>query len=139
MEEGVLDKTTAKETPDGSKARALSVAALAEEKHAGNVTVIYIGALSSVADYIVVCDGSSDRQVKATADFIIDEMKGLDVRPIGVEGMETARWVLIDYGDVVVHVFHGPVREQYDIEGLWADAPRVLVEGEGDSAEKAGV
>ncbi len=134
-----MGKTTGKESPDGSKARALSAAAFADEKHAGNVTVIYIGALSSVADYIVVCDGASDRQVKATADFIIDEMKGMDARPLGVEGMETARWVLIDYGDVVVHVFHEPVRENFDIEGLWADAPRVPFEGVGSSAGKAGV
>lgn len=90
--------------------------------------VIEVGRLSSVAEYLVICSADSERQVKAITDNIEEGLKGLGVRPIGVEGVTEARWALIDYGDVVAHVFHSPVRDYYDIEGLWADAPRVDVE-----------
>ncbi len=78
-----------------------------------------------MADYIVLCSGSSDRQVRATANYVVDELKGLGHRPIGVEGLTNGRWVLVDYGDVIFHVFEEDVRRYYDIDGLWADAPRI--------------
>lgn len=111
-----------------SKKTALEIARLADEKLAERIVVIEIGRLSSVAEYLVICSAPSERQVKAIADNIEDGLKVHGVRPIGVEGVAEARWALIDYGDVVAHVFHGPVRDYYDIDGLWADAPRVDVD-----------
>ncbi len=81
--------------------------------------------MSSVADYVVIAAGSSERQVSALERHVVDEMKELNVRPFGIEGTDKHRWVLIDYVDVIVHIFHEPMREYFDIEGLWADAPRV--------------
>jgi ribosome-associated protein len=78
-----------------------------------------------VADYIVICGASSERQVRAIAEHVEKGLKDRGVRPIGTEGMDRGRWALLDYFDVVVHVFHAPVRDFYDIEGLWADAPRL--------------
>ena len=116
-----------------TKEIAISAARLASDKMAVNISVIEISALSSVADYLVLCSCSSDRQVAAMAEHIIDGLKKSGERPIGVEGREHARWVLIDYADVIVHVFHESEREYYDLDGLWADAPRIEPAIDGDA------
>lgn len=124
-----------------SEKKALDIVAIAAEKKAGHISVIRIGKLSSVAELIVVCSGESDKQTKAIARLIVDEMKkgDDDVRTLGIEGMDLGKWILLDYGDVVVHVFHEPLREYYDIEGLWADAPKLeLPEVGGESPGVAG-
>lgn len=81
--------------------------------------------LTSVADAFLICSGRSNRQVSAIADHIKVEMKKHGIRPLNVEGVRDGHWVLIDYGDVVIHVFYDPVRSFYDLEGLWSDAPRI--------------
>lgn len=86
---------------------------------------------SSVADYFLVMSGRSNRQVSAIAQAIEDFLRDRKIRPLGVEGMKEGQWVLMDYGDVVVHIFHDPVRSFYDIEGLWADAKRIQPPGQG--------
>lgn len=73
----------------------------------------------------MICSGESERQVKAIVGNAVDAMKEKGERPIGVEGNDAGRWVLVDYGDVVLHVFFESVRIYYDLEGLWADAPRL--------------
>ncbi|WP_027417703.1 ribosome silencing factor [Aneurinibacillus terranovensis] len=100
----------------------------AEEKKAQNVLMLDIQGLSVIADYFVVCHGNSETQVQAIVDSIKKEMdeKGVPVR--GREGYEDARWVLIDLGDVVVHVFHRDEREFYNIERLWKDARTIPVQ-----------
>ncbi|MBE9531917.1 MAG: ribosome silencing factor [Proteobacteria bacterium] len=108
-----------------SKDKALGLAKIIDSKGALNISVIYIGELSSVADYIVLASGASERQVRATAEFVVDEYKKADIRPLGVEGIGTNRWVLVDYGDVVLHVFLEELRGYYDMDGLWADAKRI--------------
>lgn len=85
--------------------------------------------LASYADYVVVCSGSSDRQVSALAQSIEKHMRQAGVKCVGVEGKDSGRWVLMDYGDVVVHIFYDPIRATYDIEGLWPEAPQVAIPG----------
>ena len=108
-----------------SREKALECARLADEKNALDISIIFIGGLSSIADYIVLSSGASQRQVRATAQHVIDELKGVGQRPLGVEGLAHSGWVLVDYGDVIFHAFEDDMRRYYDIDGLWADAPRI--------------
>lgn len=85
--------------------------------------------LVSYADFVVVCSGSSDRQVTAVSQAIEKQMLEAGVKCRGVEGRDAGRWVLMDFADVVVHVFLEPIRPMYDIEGLWREAPQVEVPG----------
>ncbi len=80
---------------------------------------------SPVADYILVCSGTSDRQVKSIADSVDREIKATGEHAIGIEGYTEGKWVLADYGDVIVHVFHDDLRGFYDIESLWPDAVEI--------------
>lgn len=85
--------------------------------------------ISSATDFFLLATGRSDTQVQAIAEHVIDELKKVGVRPSHVEGLAEGRWVLIDYFDVVVHVFHTAAREFYQLEGLWGDAPTRSFEG----------
>lgn len=76
----------------------------------------------------MICHGSNRRQVRAIAEGIVDDLRKVQMRPIGVEGMDASRWVLLDFGDVVVHVFDEPLRGFYDLDSLWGDAPRMAVD-----------
>ncbi len=85
---------------------------------------------TSFTDYFLLCSGKSDRQVQAIAKGIEEALKKKGIRPLGEEGTTEGRWILIDYEDVVIHIFLEPVRKFYDLEGLWIDAPRIdLQEG----------
>lgn len=86
-----------------------------------------VKALSSFADYFVICSGTSDRQVKAIASWLQEDLKKADMVPLGMEGMQYGQWVLMDYGDIVVHIFFEPVRGFYDIERLWSEAPKMII------------
>ncbi|MCK9229390.1 MAG: ribosome silencing factor [Syntrophales bacterium] len=83
--------------------------------------------LSSFADYFIVCSGNSDRQVQAIAEAIRDGLKKNNILPLGIEGERAGQWILMDYGDLVVHIFYEPLREFYNLEGLWSDAPSMEV------------
>jgi ribosome-associated protein len=91
-----------------------------------DVVVLDVADLTSYADIFIICSGRSNRQVNAIADFIKTELKKHKIRPLGVEGTKDGHWVLLDYGHVIIHVFYEPVREFYDLEGLWADAKRIM-------------
>ena len=111
-----------------SKDRALKCADLALDKKAFNVRILDVRKISSLTDFLVLASGSSDRQVKAAAESVhLGLKKEHDTMPIGIEGINEGRWVLIDYGDVMVHVFHEPVRLFYDLDGLWCDAEEIPV------------
>lgn len=97
-------------------------ATAAEEKKAQNITILDIRGLSTIADYFVICHGQSVRQVQAIANHVKKKMQEAKVELKGIEGLRDARWVLMDLGDVVVHVFHKEEREYYDLERLWGDA-----------------
>lgn len=97
---------------------------LALERKARDVMALDLRGISSATDVFLLASGASDIQVRAVADHVIEELKKEGVRPDHVEGMEGGRWVLIDYIDFVVHVFHLQAREFYQLETLWGDAPR---------------
>jgi ribosome-associated protein len=97
---------------------------LARELKALDVVVLDLRGISTATDYFVIATGRSDVQVKAIADHVVDELKKEEVRPVHVEGARGARWVLLDYVDFVVHVFHPEARLFYQLENLWGDAPR---------------
>lgn len=99
---------------------------LAADKKAADIVLLDIHALTSVADYLVICSGGSERQLGAIAGGIIEALKDQDLLPIGREGGPSAHWALIDYGSVVVHVMAPPEREYYQLEQLWSDAPLLL-------------
>ena len=144
-------KTTAKKTParrklavkkkasasraaaapaENPKAQALArkVANLLSDKKAVDIVILDVRGMTSYADYFVVASGESDRQVSAMAEHVLINLKETEsLRPIGHEGMETGQWVLLDFGEVVIHLFFSEMRAHYDLEGLWADARREKV------------
>jgi ribosome-associated protein len=112
-----------------SKQTALAAIEAAIDKKALEPVLLDVTGDASYADYIIVLSGRSDRHVQAVADAVIDAVKkGLGRPAIGVEGLREGQWVLIDFGAVVVHVFYHPVRDFYDLVGMWVDAPRVPVD-----------
>ncbi|MFM7141012.1 MAG: ribosome silencing factor [Alphaproteobacteria bacterium] len=116
------------DAPDPTRALADGCAAAALDKKATDVVLLDVRGLTSIVDWFVIASGRSDTQVRAIAESVEEACRGLGRRPLWVEGLRHGQWVLLDYGDVVVHVFYGPVREFYDLERLWAKAPRVDVE-----------
>ncbi len=88
-----------------------------------DVKILKLKDISSVCDYFVIISGSANIQVKAIADAIIDGLRESGIKPYHLEGQNEGNWVLIDYIDVVVHVFHEPTRDFYSLEKLWGDAP----------------
>jgi len=102
--------------------RATTFAEAALEKKALNPVALDVRELTSVADTYILLSGTSDRHTRAVADAVIDTARELGEKPLGVEGYDEGRWVLIDLGDVIVHVFLGDRRRFYNLEGLWHDA-----------------
>ena len=104
--------------------QARQYAEAAIERKAGDVVAIDVSGLTSFTDAFVIATGTSDRHVKAVADAVVERAAAGSARkPLGVEGYEGGEWVLIDLDDVIVHVFRGEKREQFDLERLWGDAP----------------
>ena len=101
-------------------------AGYALDKKAFNVRLLHVGETSSLTDYILIASGGSDRQVQAVAEAIRLGMKDeCNEPPIAVEGMTEGRWILLDFGNIMAHVFQQPIREFYDLDGLWVDAPEI--------------
>ena len=117
-----------------SREKALEAMEAALEKKALEPMLLEVKEHSSYTDYILLLSGRSDRHVQAVADAVVDTLKQTrGLQPLGVEGKRDGHWTLLDFGDVVVHVFYHPVREFYDLEGLWIDAPRVPIDVPPDS------
>ncbi len=87
--------------------------------------IIAVKGLCSFADYFIICSGASKRQLAALAGHVEQTLAQAGVRPLGVEGLEESQWVLMDYNEVIIHLFLQPLREFYDLEGLWAEAPKM--------------
>ena len=104
---------------------ALKAAKAALQKKAQGLVILELIGLTVIADYFVICSGESTTQVKAIADFIEHELLLQGSRPIGKEGLNYGHWALLDYGDVVVHVFERETREYYSLEKLWMDAKTI--------------
>jgi len=98
------------------------------KKKAFDLIVLDIKEISSFADFFIICSGNSNRQVKAIASSIEHDLKRKGVYPLGIEGFNEGKWVLLDYDDIIIHVFYHPIREFYELERLWADAPRIELE-----------
>ena len=99
----------------------------ASEKKAQNLIVLDVRGLTSIADVFMICSGRSNRQVNAIADAIVAGLKKHKIKPLSVEGTGEGHWILLDYDHVIIHVFYEPVREFFDLEGLWADAKRIEI------------
>jgi len=104
------------------KTLAYKIADLALDKKAKQIIVMDLNGVTGIADFFVLMSGDSDTQIKAIADHITRELKGQDIRVYHKEGYDSLRWVLLDYVDVVVHVFKPETREFYGLERLWGDA-----------------
>lgn len=115
---------------DPSCQKALSCARAVIEKKGENVKILDLTEISGFTDYFVISSGMSDRQVQAMADAVQHAMESAGHEMVSNEGYSEGRWVLMDFGDVVVHVFLDALREYYDLENLWADAPRVKIPSE---------
>ena len=111
--------------PPDARDRALAAAGAASAKKGEDIVILDVGEILSIIDSFVLVSASNTRQVRTIVDEVELAMRELDgSRPIGFEGKDDATWVLLDYGDVVVHVFLAETRAFYDLDRLWADAPR---------------
>src|SRR4030042_5772791 len=110
--------------PD-SRTKSLLCLKTAIEKKALNPVLLELKEITSFTDYFLLLSGKSDRQVQAIAQAIEEALKKRGIRPLGQEGTLGGKWILLDFEDVVVHIFLEPVRKFYDLEGLWMDAPRI--------------
>jgi ribosome-associated protein len=97
------------------------------DKKATEALILQVAPLTSVADYLVIGTADSDRQASAIADHITSSLSRSGSKPLSVEGTRSAQWVLIDFGDVIAHIFRQDVREHYALERLWADAKRIAI------------
>jgi ribosome-associated protein len=118
--------------PLDSREKALEIARLALDRKALELVVLDMAGLVMYTDLFVICSGQSTQQVKAIVERIEEGLKAGGIRPQGVEGRTFAHWVLMDYGDVIVHVFEEETREFYELDKLWMDAPRVAVDEDTD-------
>ena len=114
----------------GSREIALAAARAAAQKQARDVTILDVHGLIVITDLFVICSGQTDRQLKTIVEEIETAVRELGERPVRREGDADAGWVLLDYVDVVVHVFAEEARDYYDLERLWRDAPRVAWDDE---------
>ncbi|HEV8341470.1 MAG TPA: ribosome silencing factor [Candidatus Binatia bacterium] len=105
--------------------KALLISRFALEKKAYDLVLMEVRPITSIGDYFIICSGRSDRQVQSIAQGIEENLSKQGMSPHSVEGVARGQWVLMDFSDVIVHIFYQPVREFYDLEGLWNHAPRV--------------
>jgi ribosome-associated protein len=129
-QERILIENDPAQSADTSRTKALSCARAAIDKKAENVKIMDLSGVSGFTDYFVICSGMSDRQVQAIANSVENAMDSAGYNLLCSEGYADGRWVLLDFGDVVIHVFLDALREYYDLENLWGDAPRVPVPSE---------
>lgn len=123
-----LLRATERESERMTKETLLQVAYnAAENKKAEDIVVLNMEGISLLADYFVICTGNSDRQVQSIAKEIMDKAheEGHEVK--SMEGFDSARWILVDLGDVVAHVFHKDERSYYNLERLWREAPQMEI------------
>ena len=109
---------------------ALAIGRAMRDKKATDVLILQVAPLTSIADYLVIGSADSDRQARAIADHIDGILSRSGSKPLSVEGTRSSQWVLMDFGDVIVHIFRQDVREHYALERLWADAKRISIPGE---------
>lgn len=108
-----------------SREKSLYCARLASSKKARDLVILELKVHSSLADYFIICGGTSDRHVRAIAEHIELNLKAHGSHALGIEGLREGKWVLLDYADVIIHIFQEKEREFYDLESLWIECPRI--------------
>lgn len=111
-----------------SKEMALAAYHALEEKKGENISIIEIAGISTIADYFIISNGTNDSQVQAMADSVEEELFKLGYKPKQIEGIRNKSWILMDYGDIVIHIFSRDDRIFYDLERIWKDGVKVLPE-----------
>jgi ribosome-associated protein len=114
--------------PLKSRDLAIQAAEAALKKKALDVIILDLSGLTFIADFFVICSGESTTQVKAVAEFIEQEFANKRVKPLGIEGTAYSHWILLDYGDVIIHVFEKETRAYYNLEKLWMDAKTIEID-----------
>jgi ribosome-associated protein len=102
--------------------------AAADDRKAIDLKVLHLEKVTDFTDYFLICSGTSERQVQAIADSVLERLREEKVRPLHMEGYNRGQWVLLDYGDFVVHIFQEEPRKFYALERLWGDAPDVTAQ-----------
>lgn len=111
-----------------AKEKAFEIVKAANSKKALDIELLAVEGITSMTDYFVICTGNSSPQIKAISEEIQDKMTQQGIEPLHIEGYNDSTWVLLDYDDVVVHIFHNEARGFYSLERLWADSPRVDID-----------
>jgi ribosome-associated protein len=117
-----------------SKEKALTLCQALVDRKGLEIRALDLTEVSAFTDFFVIATGSSDRHVKTLAEAVLEKARALEERPIGVEGQQLGRWILIDLADVVVHIFQQEAREFYDLERLWGEAESIEVVASAGSA-----
>jgi ribosome-associated protein len=99
-----------------------------------NTVLLKVSEYCSFADYFILCSGGSKRHVQALAQHLQEALSRAGLKPLGVEGLEEGQWVLLDYNIMVIHIFLEPLRDFYNLEDLWSDAPKIQIDQDNDSA-----
>ena len=118
----------AKRVNEKTKAFALAAAKIAAERHCSDIVVLDLKGKSPATDYFVIATGTSDRQMRAVADEICEAAKEQGQQHFGRAGFEQGRWILLDFIDVVIHIFDREYRDYYDLELLWGDAKKLIID-----------
>ena len=121
-------ETRKKKALDQAKAFALAAAKAAAESHCSEIVVLDLSGKSPATDFFVIATGTSDRQMRTVADEISEAAREVKFQRFGRAGYEQARWILLDYVDVVIHIFDSEYRDYYDLELLWGDAERLIID-----------
>jgi len=121
----------------GGREKAALCVREAERFLAQDLVLLDVSQLSSFADYFLLCSGKSSRQVQSIAENLEADLREYGLRPLGVEGRQEGHWVLMDYTDVIIHIFYEPVRHFYDLESLWSEAKRIRTGSNADPVKSA--
>lgn len=115
-----------------TEALARAIVEAAWERKARNARVLDVRGIVSYTDFIIVCHGTSPRHAQGIADFVVSDLRPVKVRPLGMEGQKEGEWILVDFGDAVLHVFNEPTRAEFGIESIYSDAPRLRLDSPAD-------
>ncbi len=115
------------ENTEGAEKRAFLIGEVAQSRHAEEIVIFKVSALSSLADFFVVCTADSKPQMRAISQAVDEALSKEGTKPIGLEGRDSTTWLLMDYGNVILHIFNPVSREFYGLDRLWADAPQVTL------------
>jgi ribosome-associated protein len=122
--------------PEALEETILTTIRAAEDKKAVDTLVLDLREIASFTDHFVITNGTNVRQVQAISDGIQEELKKIGTRAYRIEGYNTGEWILMDFGDFIVHIFEEKAREFYDLERLWRDAKRIAIPGQENSPQK---